>query len=209
MTDPNARVPSIFPLNFWVEYDPQPDGTMKEVEKVEWARKGTQNTTTVEKISRLQKHGSDEWNMLKPYYERWKEGKEAPIDGTPLAAWPGATPQLVKALEPYHIRSIEDLANLTDGTLPKIPVPGIRGFREQAKAYVAAASTTAPVASELAALRAQNASLETRLAEMAEILKGVQQGGQVEYPDMPEGMVASPEGGVMKRGPGRPRKVAA
>lgn len=208
MSDPNARVPSIIPLNFWVEYDPQPDGKILEVEKVEWSRKGTQNTTTVEKISRLKKHDGEVWQMLKPYYERWKEGKEAPIDGTPLAAWPGATPQLVKALEPYHIRSIEDLANLTDGTLPRIPVPGIRGMREQAKAYIAAASTTAPIAGELSALREQNASLMARVSEMETILKSVQQGGQVEYPDMPEGMVAAPEGGITKRGPGRPRKAA-
>jgi hypothetical protein len=158
MSDPNARIPSIVPLNFWIEYEPQPDGSMKEVEKVEWSRRGTNNTTTVEKISRLSKKGLNgelipEWEALKPYYDRWKAGQEAPINGTPLAAWPGATPQLVKALEPYHMHSIEDLADLTDNTMARVPIPGIRGFREKAKAYIAAVSTTAPIAGELAALR--------------------------------------------------------
>lgn len=205
MSDPNARIASIVPLNFWIEYEPQSDGTMKEVEKVEWSRKGTQNTSTVEKISRLMKMGmTGEWEALKPYYDRWKAGQEAPVDGTPLAAWPGATPHLVKALEPYHIRSIEDLADLTDGTLAKIPLPGIRNFRDTARAYVAAASTTAPVAGRLAELQSENESLKARLETLEQVVKG----GFAEYPDMPEGMVASPEGGVEKRKPGRPRKAA-
>lgn len=178
MTDPNARLPAIIPLNFWIEYEPQPDGSVKEIEKVEWSRKGTQNTTTVEKISRLSKVSINgdmipEWEALKPFYERWKAGQEAPIDGTPLAAWPGATPHLVKALEPYHIRSVEDLADLTDATMARIPLPGIRGFRETAKAYVAAASTTAPIAGELAGLREQNENQSKRIAELEELVKSL------------------------------------
>lgn len=178
MLDPNARVPAIVPLNFWIEYEPQPDGTMKEIEKVEWSRKGTQNTTTVEKISRLSKPGLDGavtpiWEALKPYHERWKAGQEAPVNGTPLAAWPGATPHLVKALEPYHIRSVEDLADLTDGTMARIPLPGIRGFRENAKAFLSAQSTTAPVAGEIAALREQNENQSREIAELTELVKSL------------------------------------
>lgn len=178
MSDPNARIPSIVPLNFWVEYEPQPDGTMREVEKVEWSRKGTQNTSTVEKISRLSKIGLNgdhipEWEALKPYYERWKAGQAAPVDGTPLAAWPGATPHLVKALEPYHIRSVQDLAELTDGTMAKIPLPGIRTFRDNARAYVAAASTTAPIAGELAALRTKTENDARRIEELETLVKSL------------------------------------
>lgn len=201
MADPNDRVPSILPLNFWKEYEPQPDGAVKEIEYVEWTRRGTQNATTVEKVGRLSKpdlNGNTNlvWQALKPFYESWKSGQDAPIDGTPLAAWPGATPQLVKALEPYHIRSVQDLAELTDGTLAKIPVPGIRGFRENAKAYVAAASTVAPVASELAALREQNTSYETRINELETLVKSLAADKGIEVTDEP------------KRGPGRPRKAA-
>jgi hypothetical protein len=196
------RVPSIYPLSFFIEYDPQPDGSVKEVEKVEWARKGTTNTTTVEKITRLSKQNkdgstNDVWLMLKPYYDRWKEGKEAPIDGTPLAAWPGASPQLVKAMEPFHIRSIEDLANLTDGTMARVNIPGIRGFRDNAKAYIAAASTTAPVAGELAALREQRANDERRISELEDLVKSLAASKGIEVTD-----------DEPKRGPGRPRKAA-
>jgi hypothetical protein len=200
MSDPNDRLPSIVPLSFWKEYDPQPDGTVKEIVKVEWIRKGQQNATTVEKITRLSRkdiNGNDNpiWEVLKPYYERWQSGQADPIDGTPLAAWPGASPQLVKALEPYHIRSVEDLADLTDGAMVKIPLPGIRGFRDNARAYVAAASTTAPVAGELAALREHNANLTREVEELKDLVKSLA---------ADKGIQVTEE----KRGPGRPRKAA-
>lgn len=187
----NDRLPSIVPILFWKEYDPQPDGSVREIEKVEWSRRGTANATTVEKISRLAKkqiNGDQNpiWLALKPYYESWKDGQETPIDGTPLAAWPGATPQLVKALEPYHVRSIEDLANLTDGTMARVPVPGIRGFRDTAKAYVAAASTTAPVAGELAALREKTSNYESRIAELEELVKSLAADKGVDVADEPK-----------------------
>jgi hypothetical protein len=44
--------------------------------------------------------GRSRVDVLKPYYDNWKAGQAAPVNGTPLAAWPGATPQLVKALTP-------------------------------------------------------------------------------------------------------------
>lgn len=168
------RRPAVVPLNFWVDYEPTAEG-MKEIERVEWTRKGTQNATTRETIERLSRtrSGADPdpvWMALKPYYDNWKAGREAPIDGTPLAAWPGATPQLVKALEPYHIRSIEDLANLTDGTMDKVPVPGIRTFRTQAKAYVEAQQTTAVVARDLAAKDEQIAHLTREIDELRDLV---------------------------------------
>lgn len=196
------RLPSIVPLTFWKEYEPQPDGSIKEIEMVEWVRKGSQNATTIEKITRMSKKDingnvNPNWTAIKPFYDGWKSGQETPINGTPLAAWPGATPQLVKALEPYHIRSVEDLADLTDGTMARIPLPGIRGIRDNAKAYVAALSTTAPIAGEVATLREQNANYENRINELEMLVKSLAADKGIDLADEP------------KRGPGRPRKVAA
>lgn len=195
------RLPSIVPLNFWKEYEPQPDGSIKEIEMVEWVRKGTQNATTIEKITRMSKKDingnvNPNWIAIKPFYDGWKSGQEAPVNGTPLAAWPGATPQLVKALEPYHIRSVEDLADLTDGTMARVPLPGIRGIRENAKAYVAALSTTAPIAGEVATLREQNANYESRINELEALVRSLAADKGIDVTEA-------------KRGPGRPRKVAA
>lgn len=171
----NERVPSIVPLEFRIEYLPQTDGTIKEVEIVEYTRKGSQGATTPARIEHLQRGGGQDpvWLVLKPYYDNWKAGKTAPIDGTPLAAWPGATPQLVKALEPYHMRSVEDLANLTDATLDKVPVPSLRAFRIQAKAYVDAQKTTAVVARDLAAKDTKIAEQDREIAELKELVQAI------------------------------------
>jgi hypothetical protein len=196
------RRPQIIPLDFRVEYAPQADGTMKEIEVVEFTRKGSQGATTPMRIEHLQRTrpGSPPdpvWLALKPYYENWKAGKAAPIDGTPLAAWPGATPQLVKALEPFHIRSVEDLANLTDGSMDKVPVPGIRGFRSQAKSFVEAQRTTAVVAADLAAKDAEISDLKREMGELKELVAALAAKDGVTVVD------------EQPRGPGRPRKVAA
>lgn len=172
------RTPSIIPLDFRLEYIPQPDGTIKEIEVVEYTRKGSQGATTPVRVDHLKrtKPGSDPdpvWVALKPYYENWKAGKEAPIDGTPLAAWPGATPQLVKALEPFHIRSVEDLANLTDATMARVPVPGIRAFRNQATSFIEAQKTTAVVARDLAAKDKQIEALSSEVEELKELVKSL------------------------------------
>ena len=172
------RRPSIIPLDFRLEYLPQSDGTVREIEVVEYTRKGSQGATTpvrIEHLTRVKNGSSPDpiWLAIKPYYENWKAGKEAPIDGTPLAAWPGGTQHLTKALEAYHIRSVEDLANLTDGVLAKVPVPGIRSFRTQAKAFVDAQKTTAVVARDLIEKDKQIEALSGEVNELKELVKSL------------------------------------
>lgn len=170
--NPADRAPSIIPLDFYVDYK-EAGGKLIEVERVRWTRKGTMGAETSEAVHRLQRDNGPIWQALRPYYDHWKQGKEAPVDGVPLAAWPGATPQLVKALEPFHIRSVEDLAELEDGALSKVPVPGIRSLRDKAKAYVAASSTTAPVARELETLRGENDTLKRELDELKALVASI------------------------------------
>lgn len=181
MTPNTDRVPAIVPLSFWKDYDPQPDGSVKEFEWVEWARRGSRNATTREKISRLQKDGGPVWQALEPYYEHWKKGQDAPIEGTPLAAWPGATPALVKALEPYHIRSVEQLAELSDGDMARIPVPGMRGFRDNARAFGEARQATSVVAAQIAQKDREINDLRRELDELRELVSAA--GGEPDDDD--------------------------
>ena len=177
MTD---RAPAIVPLSFWKDYDPQPDGTMRENVWVEWTRKGTRNATTKEKIARLKKDAGPIWQALVPYYEHWKKGQDAPIDGTPLAVWPGATQALVKALEPYHMCSVEDLAKLSDGEMARVQVPGMRAFRDNARAFIEAQQTTAVVAGQMAEKDRQIEFLTTELAEIKALLASMSDGDDAE-----------------------------
>ena len=38
------------------------------------------------------------WEVVGPAYEAWKKGQEVPEDGTPLAAWPGVSPEIAQRL---------------------------------------------------------------------------------------------------------------
>ena len=170
-----GRLPFIFVQEFWVEYEPQLDGSMKEVEFVKWAKKGVTNpATTVEKVARYKKYPDNlEWQVIKPSYERWKANQESPIEGTPLAAWPGATPQLVKALTPANIRSVEDLAQMEDSAISKLAIQNLRRLRQDARAFLEAQKSTAQVSGEVVKLRNENEALKARVDELIKAVEAL------------------------------------
>lgn len=194
------RLPNIIPLEFWIEYKPQSDGSMKEEERVKWIRRGTTGSDTSEAVFRLQRENGPIWQTLKPYYDHWKAGVEAPLNGTPLAAWPGATPHLVKALASVHIKTVEDLANIEESVMNRIAVPGMRGFKTNAQAFVQAQKSTAIVAGEIAELRQAMSAKDAEIDELKELIKELASTKGVEVTD-DESSVPAPRRG-------RPRKVA-
>jgi hypothetical protein len=165
----------------------------KEVVKVpvEYAligpRGGTNKTLTPWRIKDLQRtlppeHGQPSlWDHVKPLYEAWKAGETAPNRGTPLAALGTLTEEDIDALHLNSIRSIEDLAAITDGQMPDIRVYSLRSKRDQARAWVDSTDQR-NTANELATLREQVAALQSAL----------------------EGRDNTEE--PIKRRPGRPRK---
>lgn len=201
--DQEARLPFIAPELFWTDYKIGADGVTRTAEDwVRWVKKGMQTPATcVEKVSRLSKVGKDgrcsaEWIVLEPFYKNWKAGEAPPVDGTPLAAWPGATPQLVEALKPANIRSVEDLAEMEDSSIMRLAIPGLRDKQKQARAFLEAQKTTALVSGEVTKLRDENESLRRDVSELKALIEkfAIKQ----EEEELPA-----------KRGPGRPRKVEA
>lgn len=162
-----GRLPFIVPLEFRIEYKPQPDGSMREIEWVTWVKKGTQNpATNDERVDRLMKWDTPEWQVIKPYYDNWKKGQTTPVNGVALAAWPGATRELIKALEASNIRTVEDFCDMEDSAIAKLAVPSLRDKQRQARAYRDALKSTAPVSVEVDQLREQNASLLAQIVEL-------------------------------------------
>ena len=153
---------AIMPIEFWTEYTGE-GADLKASDWVRWVKKGDSMRPTVsEKVSRLKKGmiGEEIWAVIKPYYDRWKEGQDAPIVGMPLEAAPFATKEMVRVLGQVEIRSVEDLANAEEAALNKLPIPGILGMRAKAKALLDARANLAPVSEELAALRQQVEALQ-------------------------------------------------
>lgn len=148
---------AIMPIEFWTEYTGE-GADLKAADWVRWVKKGdSMRPTVAEKVTRLKKGmlGEEIWAVIKPYYDRWKEGQDAPIIGMPLEAAPFATKEMVRVLGQVEIRSVEDLANAEEAALNKLPIPGILGMRAKAKALLDARANLAPVSQELAELREQ------------------------------------------------------
>lgn len=168
-----GRLPFIAPEEFYHQYVPQADGSMKTVEWVRWIKKGSRNPTSVPMRWRdLERNPQDPiYLVLKPYYDGWKAGQTTPVNGTPLAAWPGATPQLVKVLEQVNIRSVEDLAEMEDSAIGRLSIPSLRDKQKQARAYIEARKNTAHIAGELNDLREKLAQRDNEIAELRGLIE--------------------------------------
>lgn len=132
-------------------------------------RGGTNKTLTPWRIKDLKRTMPPEqgqpslWDHVRPLYEAWKQGEEAPSRGTPLAALGTLLDEDIDALHLNQIRSIEELAAITDGQMPDIRVYSLRAKRDQARAWVDS-SDQRNTATELATLREQVAALTAALS---------------------------------------------
>lgn len=184
LTDNDKRaVAAVQPLKFFLKYKPQPDGSLRAVECCEVAKKGVSiPTTTPYEIARIKRAAEraiepdDEhaalWAAIKPYYDNWKAGgTEEVVNGTPLSVWPGVTVDVVEALKPFRIYSVEDLSIMSDAIMQKVPNPNMALYRERAKKFLATKDIALAVRdlsekdSEIAELRAMVAKLQKAHAD--------------------------------------------
>jgi len=114
-------------------------------------------------------------NHVPPYtirfareYEMFKAGQAQAITGTPLEHWPLLTAGRVAELKASKVLSVEDLATVPDGLLPKLG-PNARTEREKARAFLQSASDSAVVEK----MAREKQDLEDRLKRMEALLASV------------------------------------
>lgn len=99
-------------------------------------------------------------------YQRFVQQKPAPMVGTPVEMMPGVGPSLGHHLKGLNLRSIEDLANISDENVLQGIGPGSRDLVNRAKAWLAnQAPAATALQDELAAERAARAEAERKAAE--------------------------------------------
>lgn len=108
--------------------------------------------------------------MYKQSYERWKQGTDAVVDGTPIKGWPSLSAGAQEAVIRAGILSVEDLAQLPDSELGRIGM-GAQGYKQKAAAWLAAANDIGKAAERLNAQEQKIAQLEALVAEQGEIVK--------------------------------------
>jgi hypothetical protein len=165
----------------WVTYSPMhdPKSTTEEMVKVLMPPA----EITEEEANKAEKYFlmRELWKQIEPAYNAYKNGKEIPLDGTPLSAWAGVTAEQIDVLKFAGVKTIQNLANMTEAQMNKIMLPGLRNLKSTAIEYLASREKTAQ-AEEVADLKAKLEALTQMMADKQD------------------------EEVVVKRGPGRPPK---
>jgi hypothetical protein len=121
-------------------------------------------------------------------WEQWKRDNSTEgMVGTPLKMVSWLEPGEVETLKYAGIRTLEDLADLHDGNVTK--VPGGLALRKRAQDVIRAAKEEAP----LQRMSEENAKLSAEVAALREQVSALAQGRPLPVPE--------------RRKPGRPRKV--
>lgn len=104
-------------------------------------------------------------------YEHWKTGIGEVQTGTPLAEWSVISRSEVLELAYFNVRTVEQLASLTDANAQNIGA--LRVWRDKAKSFLEAAKGNAPLVqmqAELTKRDNDNATLKHQLEEQAKEL---------------------------------------
>lgn len=177
------RAPFVI-YRFYTKYEPdrKDPAKMREIDMVEIGPLGLADKhkipLMISEISRVQDLGGStdnpaiaaahmRWNYIRPRYEAWKNNQQVPENGTPLAAWNGITPEQADVFKSRGIRTVEDIATMTDGLVVSFPFPNMRAVREQAKRFIESADQVR-VAASLAQKDEEISNLKEMISELAE-----------------------------------------
>lgn len=143
--------------------------------------------------------------------EEWaafERGMEAPAHGTPIEQWGRVTPSLARTLRNLNIRTVEDLATLSDAGVTETGPGGFK-LREDARKFLSLSQASADL-SRLEELEKSNKEKDEALAaqgkQMAELEAKVAKLMVQEVPLMPTEPVVAV---VSPAEPPRRRKQAA
>jgi hypothetical protein len=208
---------------FWTHYEPDPADPAR-LKAVDWVAYGPigghDRSVTHDRVARLAKlqplEGSqnpavvmahERWSIIDKHYRAWLAGQEAPVDGTPLAAWNALTPEQADVLRANSIKTVEDVAALTDTHIARLPLPNMRELIRQARHFIDAAEQTRFAASlaakerEIESLKAENAERDGQIAALMQKVDELAAGVAARSDD-------ASDGEAEKRG-ARARKSAA
>ena len=160
-------------------FEPEPDAQMtleaghpkfKEVTYIMIMTPGDKGAV-IRRPIRTGQHPKHDNNRFHNEYVAFLQRGEQPLDGMPLSEWPQMTRSQVLELEHFGIKTVEHLANLTDGNAQKFM--GLVTYREKARAFLESAKEAAPMQQLHAEIEHRNeelSSMQMQMKEMAEEL---------------------------------------
>jgi hypothetical protein len=151
------------------------------------------------KIEGQAQAGMYDWEWARDFkkmYEMFKEGKELPVNGTPLAMCTTLfSPAEIANCGAVNVRTLEDLANANEEALGRIGM-GARALKTRAQEAVKAGEGKES-AIRIEALQVENDSLKQRVEDLTAVVEEMREQMAMMVPV------------EQKRGPGRPKQEAA
>jgi len=127
-------------------------------------------------------------------YDVWKEGRDAPVEGTDLRNFPLLTPSQMENCRAYHIFTVEQLAEASEEALANIGL-GSRKLKMDAQKWLEFGDNGGKSVTRLTELEADNQLLKDQLAQVTAKLTELE---EKKAQDVPLAGKA--------KGPGRPKK---
>lgn len=115
---------------------------------------------------------SARWAQIQPAFEAFLSGQEIPLNGTPLAAWAGITPEQADGLRLAGLRTVEEVAELSESHMEKVRLPNMRDLRKQAQLFLQNSDSAKAAAREaekdatIAALLERQQAMEAMLEDL-------------------------------------------
>jgi hypothetical protein len=109
-------------------------------------------------------------------WEAYKQGREEALEGTPLEQWPMITRAQVEELRFFHVKTVEQLANISDSNAQKFI--GIQALKTRAAEWLEAAEDGAPISAMAAELEKRDEkinSLTATIEQMQEEMKALRE----------------------------------
>ena len=103
-------------------------------------------------------------------YQAWKNGQEEPEEGTPIRHWPMLSPAQVENLLACNVRTVEELATLSEQGVQRLGMGGM-ALRQRAKAWFDAAKNVGALAEKINALEVENKRLSELVQDQSEALE--------------------------------------
>lgn len=110
----------------------------------------------------------DDKQRFPKQYQAFKNDEAEIMEGTPLNQWGFLTAAQIEEMKYFGIRTVENLANVTDTNAQKFM--GINLLRQKAREYIEASATDAPIAQ----LQDDIAKRDAKISEQSELLEDLQ-----------------------------------
>lgn len=160
--------------HLWVQFNMEPmaddaetakEGRpiFREVEHIKIMQPGNKESIVIRPVTEMDKA------RFRQQYENWKAGNKEVLEGTPLEHWPRVTRAQVEELKFFNVRTVEQLANMSDANAQKFM--GIATLRKLAREDVQRGKEGAMSSQMLEALQAK----DNQIAALQDALAGLQQ----------------------------------